>query len=119
MFTGIITHLGRIEAISDGDGGRRLEIASGLDLSRLAIGASVAHSGVCLTVADKSAEHGVGSYAIYASPETLARTTMGNWQVGDRVNLETLASARRRARRPSRLRPCRRHRSDHCARRRR
>jgi riboflavin synthase len=89
MFTGIITHLGRIKAVSDGDGGRRLEVASDLDLSRLPIGASVAHSGVCLTVADKSAETGVGSYAVYASPETLARTTMGNWQVGDRVNLET------------------------------
>ena len=89
MFTGIITHLGRIEATSDGDGGRRLEIAADLDLAALAIGASVAHSGVCLTVAEKSAENGIGSYAVYASPETLARTTMGNWQAGDSVNLES------------------------------
>jgi riboflavin synthase len=89
MFTGIITHLGRIEAASDGGGGRRLEIASDLDLAALAIGASVAHSGVCLTVAEKSAKTGIGSYAVYASPETLARTTMGSWQAGDGVNLET------------------------------
>ena len=88
MFTGIITHLGHIEAASDSDGGRRLEIASDLDLAALAIGASVAHSGVCLTVAEKNAESGTGSYAVYASPETLARTTMGSWQAGDSVNLE-------------------------------
>ena len=86
MFTGIITHLGRIAAVSDGDGdgGRRLEIASDLDLDGLAMGASVAHSGVCLTVADKS----VSSYAAYASPETLSRTTMGSWKADDYVNLE-------------------------------
>ncbi len=89
MFTGIITHLGHIEAVSDNAGGRRLEIASELDLAVLAIGASVAHSGVCLTVAEKSAEQGTGSYAVYASPETLARTTMGSWKTDDSVNLET------------------------------
>jgi riboflavin synthase len=84
MFTGIITHLGRITAVSDEPDGRRLEIGADLDLDRLALGASVAHSGVCLTVTEKT---GTG-YSVYASAETLARTTMGGWRMGDRVNLE-------------------------------
>ena len=84
MFTGIITHLGRIAAVTDALDGRRLDIAAGLDLDKLAIGASVAHSGVCLTVTEKSA----AGYSVYASGETLARTTMGGWRSGDRVNIE-------------------------------
>lgn len=84
MFTGIITHLGRIAAVRDDSGGRHLEIAAGLDLEGLAIGASVAHSGVCLTVTAKTAS----GYHVYASAETLARTTMGGWRTGDRVNIE-------------------------------
>ena len=85
MFTGIITHQGLILEVADEDGGRRLVIrAEGLDLDRIAIGASVAHSGVCLTVAGKTA----GSYGVYASPETLACTTLGGWRTGDTINLE-------------------------------
>lgn len=84
MFTGIITHQGRITAIADEAGGRRLRIAADLDLERLAIGASVAHSGVCLTIGEKTSDR----YGVYASSETLARTTMGGWRVEDRVNLE-------------------------------
>jgi riboflavin synthase len=84
MFTGIITHLGRVAAIGDEPDGRRLEIEAGLDLERLAIGASVAHSGICLTVTEKTAT----GYRVYASAETLARTTMGRWQAGERVNIE-------------------------------
>jgi riboflavin synthase len=84
MFTGIITHLGRIVAVGDEPGGRRLEVAAGLDLDRLAIGASVAHSGICLTVTERTAE----GYGVYASAETLACTTMGGWRAGDEVNIE-------------------------------
>lgn len=84
MFTGIITHIGRIARLSESDGGRRLEIEGGIDPDGLALGASVAHSGVCLTVAEKTGQ----GYAVYASPETLSRTTMGAWQVGDPVNIE-------------------------------
>lgn len=85
MFTGIITHQGLISKVEDKDDGRRLEIrAAGLDLDRLAIGASVAHSGVCLTVAGKTGD----GYTVYASPETLARTTLGTWREGEAVNLE-------------------------------
>lgn len=84
MFTGIITHLGRITVVSETAAGRRLAIATDLDLDRLAIGASVAHSGVCLTVTEKTAT----GYQVYASAETLARTTLGDWQTGQHVNLE-------------------------------
>jgi riboflavin synthase len=84
MFTGIITHLGRIVAVADEPGGRRLEVAAGLDLDRLAIGASVAHSGICLTVTERT----IAGYSVYASAETLARTTMGGWRAGDEVNIE-------------------------------
>lgn len=85
MFTGIITHQGRILGVSDRGGDRRLEIgAPGLDLDAVAIGASIAHSGVCLTVAARAAD----SYTVHASAETLARTTLGRWREGDTVNLE-------------------------------
>ena len=85
MFTGIITHIGRIERVAaDPVGGWTLEIASALEATRLAIGASVAHSGVCLTVTDRRD----GRHSVYASPETLARTTIGRWRVGDAVNIE-------------------------------
>lgn len=88
MFTGIITHIGRIAAVEDRGGGRAFWIESGLDHQTLALGASVAHSGVCLTVTEKRGRE----HAVYASTETLARTTMGSggagWGVGDAVNIE-------------------------------
>jgi riboflavin synthase len=84
MFTGIITHIGRIAAVEDRVGGRAFWIEAGLDHATLALGASVAHSGVCLTVTEKRDR----SHAVYASSETLARTTIGSWGVGDAVNLE-------------------------------
>jgi riboflavin synthase len=84
MFTGIITHIGRIAAVEDRAGGRALEIETGLDYTALALGASVAHSGVCLTVTEKRGR----AHAVYASAETLARTTMGDWRASDAVNIE-------------------------------
>jgi len=84
MFTGIITHIGRIAAVEEREGGRAFWIESGLDYATLALGASVAHSGVCLTVTEKRGRE----HAVYASTETLARTTMSGWGVGDAVNIE-------------------------------
>ncbi len=84
MFTGIITHIGRIAAVEDRAGGRALEIETGLDHTSLALGASVAHSGVCLTVTEKRDR----THTVYASTETLARTTMGDWQAGSTINIE-------------------------------
>ncbi len=84
MFTGIVSHLGRIRRI-EGEHDRRLWIASALDYDAVPLGASVAHSGVCLTVVEKAA----GGHLVEASAETLARTTLGAWREGAAVNLET------------------------------
>ena len=83
MFTGIVTDLGRVRSI-DGRGDTRLEIETAYDTAELELGASVACSGPCLTVVDK----GPGWFAVEASAETLACTTLGDWTVGGPVNLE-------------------------------
>ena len=83
MFTGIITDVGRVRAIR-ADGDTRFEIDTAYDTATIALGASIACSGPCLTVIEK----GPGWFAIQASAETLAHTTLGSWRPGTRVNLE-------------------------------
>ncbi|MFN4088462.1 MAG: riboflavin synthase [Alphaproteobacteria bacterium] len=83
MFTGIITDVGRVRAVVPG-GDTRFEIATAFDTAAIAIGASIACSGPCLTVVEK----GPGWFAVDASAETLSRTTLGTWREGTRVNLE-------------------------------
>ena len=83
MFTGLIQDVGEISAVKQ-FGDRRLEISTSFDLATVAIGASIACSGVCLTVTEKND----GWFAVEASAETLARTTVGDWKVGRSVNLE-------------------------------
>jgi len=83
MFTGIVTDLGRVRAISK-DGDTRFDFETGYDTAEIEIGASIACSGPCLTVVDK----GPGRFAVQASAETLARTTLGDWAVGTPVNFE-------------------------------
>jgi riboflavin synthase len=83
MFTGIVTDLGKVRAISDG-AVRRLEIATAFDTDEIALGASVACNGCCLSVVEK----GPGWLAFEAAQETLAVTTLKDWQVGTAVNLE-------------------------------
>ena len=83
MFTGIITDLGRVRAIEK-RGDTRIEIETGYDPATIDIGASIACSGPCLTVVGK----GPNWFAVEASAETLACTTLGAWQVGHPVNLE-------------------------------
>lgn len=83
LFTGIVTHIGRIVG-RRGDADVTLEIESGLDLANIQLGASIAHSGVCLTIVSKAGRR----HTVQASGETLARTTLGGWQVGHSVNLE-------------------------------
>lgn len=83
MFTGIVTHLGRIRAV-EGAADRRLWVESGLDYGAVPLGASLAHSGVCLTVVEKAD----GAHLVEASAETLACTTLGGWAAGTAVNLE-------------------------------
>ncbi|MDC1001331.1 riboflavin synthase [Alphaproteobacteria bacterium] len=83
MFTGIITAIGRLEAISD-TGDRRLRISCDWDCAAIDLGASIACSGICLTVIDRQ-DHW---FEVAASAETMAVTTLGNWQPGNRINLE-------------------------------
>ncbi len=84
MFTGIVTHVGRIRAVEERGGGRLFVVEPPFDARTLEVGASVAHDGVCLTVTD----HVDGGYTVFAIPETLSRTTLGAWRPGRRVNLE-------------------------------
>jgi riboflavin synthase len=86
MFTGIVTDVGRVRHIEK-RGDTHVVIATHLDLANVPMGASIACSGVCLTVVDK----GVGKdawFAVTASSETLSKTTLGGWKVNDPVNLE-------------------------------
>jgi riboflavin synthase len=83
MFTGIITDVGRIEA-AEAKGDLRLRIGCGFDLSTVDLGASIACSGVCLTVVDK----GEDWFAVDMSAETRSRTASSMWDEGRRLNLE-------------------------------
>jgi riboflavin synthase len=87
MFTGIITALGTVRAIEPIGGGKDMRLVIETpwpDAASIALGASIACSGCCLTAVEVSAD----SFAVDASAETLACTTIGSWSVGSRVNLE-------------------------------
>lgn len=83
MFTGIITDLGEVIDIT-GMGDVLLRIRTSFALDQVPIGASIANNGVCLTVI----ERGDDWFAVQASAETLAKTTLGTWKSGTKVNLE-------------------------------
>ena len=87
MFTGIVTDIGRVRSAKQTDRDRRYEIETAYDLAGIDIGASISHSGCCLTVVEK----GDGWFAVEVSGETLAKTTLGQWAAGDPVNLERAA----------------------------
>lgn len=88
MFTGIVTDMGEVIAIEQ-RGDTRLTIATAYDPDTIAIGASIACSGCCLTAVETGRlQDGRGFFAIDASAETLARTTLGQWRPGTSVNLE-------------------------------
>src|SRR5512143_1268672 len=85
MFTGLVSDMGAVERLVPRQGGARLTLRPrALDVGVLALGESVACSGVCLTVA----ERGGGLVSFDAVPETLSRTTVGSWRPGTPVNLE-------------------------------
>ena len=90
MFTGIVTDIGTIAAVTDhGASLRRLRIQSGYDAATIAMGASIACSGVCLTVVGFGARPEGGAwFDVDAAAETLALTSVGTWGVGTRINLE-------------------------------
>jgi riboflavin synthase len=85
MFTGIITDIGRIAAVERRPGqDLRLAIETGYDLETVAIGASIACSGVCLTVTTRSGTR----FTVDVSGETVSRTASTMWAEGARLNLE-------------------------------
>lgn len=84
MFTGIVTEVGRISEVAPDGDGRRLVIETGLPLDAIAHGSSIATSGICFTVVEK----GHGWFSAFASGATSEVTTVGDWVVGERVNLE-------------------------------
>ena len=83
MFTGIVTDIGTVTAVEQ-RGDRRVRIACGYDMASVDLGASIACSGVCLTVVDK----GPDWFAVDVSAETQSRTAAGLWVEGSRLNLE-------------------------------
>lgn len=83
MFTGLITDVGRVRAVTSA-GDRRIEIETSFPIAEIGLGASIACSGVCLT----AIEFGDNWFAVEASEETTSKTTVGDWQAGDALNLE-------------------------------
>jgi riboflavin synthase len=86
MFTGIVSAIGTITSV-DQRGDLRIAIACPYDPANIAIGASIACSGVCLTVVDRGGEAGDAWFAVDVSAETIARTARDLWRVGRRLNL--------------------------------
>ena len=83
MFTGLVTDVGRIRSIV-GIGDCRIEIETSYPIDEIAMGASIACSGVCLTAVELTD----GCFAVDASEETWSKTTLGEWKVGRALNLE-------------------------------
>jgi riboflavin synthase len=84
MFTGIVTDIGKIAAVSGRDDLKRLRIESRYDAASIDIGASIMTSGICLTVVAKEKNW----FEVELAAETLKLTTAGAWKAGDKVNLE-------------------------------
>jgi riboflavin synthase len=89
VFTGIVRERGRVVAIAEESGGVALRISAGETAGRLKVGDSVALSGACLTVTGVNGS----DVTFHAVPETLARTTLGDLDVGDQVNVEPALAA--------------------------
>lgn len=87
MFTGIISDIGTIASV-EARGDTRLVIETSYDMAGVDLGASIACSGVCLTVVDKSAPGAPGWFAVDVSGESIARTASDQWTQGRRLNLE-------------------------------
>lgn len=89
MFTGIVTDIGEVAAAEPrAEGLRRLTVLCGYDVTSIALGASIACSGVCLTVVGTGGQDARTFFEADVAAETLAVTTAGSWQAGTRLNLE-------------------------------
>jgi len=88
VFTGIITDIGTIKSVTRGTGGEwgdtRMDVNCAYDTNGIDIGASISHSGACMTVIEK----GPNWFAVEVSDESLLKTTMGDWEKGTQINLE-------------------------------
>ena len=87
MFTGIVTAIGTIESVEQ-RGDLRVRISCPWDPARIAIGASIACAGVCLTVVERGGTDGDAWFAVDVSAETVSRTAAGMWAEGAKINLE-------------------------------
>jgi riboflavin synthase len=88
MFTGLVTDVGRVAKIEDANGLRRLTVRSRYRVEQLQMGASVMHSGVCLTLVEFGPDDEGSWWVVEAIPETLSRTNLGQLVEGSHVNLE-------------------------------
>ena len=88
MFTGLVSDVGTVESVERTADIARVRIASGYDAASLAVGASVACGGPCLTAVHIVARDIGCAFDVDVGAETLARTTAGTWEVGTRINLE-------------------------------
>jgi len=87
VFTGIVTAIGTIESVEQ-RGDLRVRVTCPWDPARIAIGASIACAGVCLTVVERGGEAGNAWFAVDVSAETVSRTARGMWREGAPINLE-------------------------------
>lgn len=88
MFTGLVSDVGEVVAVETRNDVRRLRIACAYPAESIALGASIACSGPCLTAVAVGQEGDRTWFDIDAGWETLDRTTLGDWRVGQRINLE-------------------------------
>ena len=89
MFTGIVSDVGRVARVDERNDVRRIAIASRYDAESIAVGASIACNGICLTVVSQPAAADGGCiFEVEAAPETLSITTAQDWAVGSGINLE-------------------------------
>lgn len=92
MFTGIITDVGRLREVTRVTGSEwgdtRMIVETAYDTDTINIGASIAHSGACMTVVEKGRDQDQNWYAFDVSDESLDKTTLGDWTVGQPINLE-------------------------------
>lgn len=89
MFTGIVTDVGRVVAVAERDGVRRLAIDCAYDVDTIDVGASLACAGICLTAVSWARRPGGGAvFEIDLGPETLRVTNASEWRVETNINLE-------------------------------
>jgi riboflavin synthase len=88
MFTGLVSDVGEVVLVEARGELRRIRIACGYDAATIAIGASIACSGPCLTAVAAGVADGRAWFDVDVGAETLARTTAGDWHSGTRLNLE-------------------------------